>query len=185
MGGHNGIKGDLLSNSGTGDTLEQLYGSNAAANNAVLQPALTQEVVNPSGYTPTQMGAMTTAAEQTAGGSNAGATGGAMLRAARSRNIGSAQAETGEAARGAGQDLSQINAGIQSKNADLQQKQHQQGLSEEESLYGTNVGAGENALNLSDTSLKDAGSLSNFWQQLLMQGIQSAGQVAGAAAGKP
>lgn len=183
MGGHSGEKSDLLANSGTANTLENLYGTNAATNNAVLQPALTQEIVNPSGYTPTQMGAMTTAAEQSAGGSNAGAAGGALLRAGRTHNIGSGQAATSAASRNAGQELSQVNAGIQSKNADLEQKQRQSALSTEEGLYGTNVGAGENALGLSNTSLNDAGNLKDFWQQLLLQGVQSGGQVGAAYAG--
>ena len=185
MGGHNGIKGDLLNNMTTANGLEGLYSGNAAGINSTLTPALTAEAVNPTGYTPTQMGAQTTAAEQTAGGSNAGATGGALLRAARTRNVGSAPAAIQGANQNASQRLSQTNAGIQSKNADLMQKQRQEGISGLEGLYGENVGAGETALGLSNSSLKDAGDLSNYWQQLLMQGIQSTGQVAAAAAGKP
>jgi hypothetical protein len=139
---------------------------------------LTAEAVNPPGYSPTQMAAQTTAAEQTAGGSNAGATGGALLRAARTRNAGAAPAAIGASNRAAEQELSGINAGIQTKDADLQQKQRQQGISGLEGLYGENVGAGENALGLSTGAIKDAGSLQNFWQNLLMQGLKT-----GAAAG--
>ena len=181
MSGHKGIGGDLLKNSTTANGLEQLYGSNAAQANPV--GMLTAEAVNPSGYTPAQMASQTTAAEQTAGGSNAGATGGALLRAARTRNAGAAPAAIGASNRAAGQELSQINSGIQTRNADLQQKQRQQGISGLEGLYGENVNAGENALGLSNTSLKDAGSLSNFWQDLLMQGIKTGGQVAAAGIG--
>lgn len=178
MGGHSGVKSGLFQNSSTAQGLENLYGSNATQANPV--GMLTAEAVNPSGYSPTQLAAQTTAAEQTAGGANAGATGGALLRAARTRNVGAAPAAIGASNRAAGQELSQINSGIQTRNADLQQKQRQQGISGLEGLYGENVGAGEQALGLSTGALKDAGSLSNFWQDLLKQGIQAGGQVAAA-----
>ena len=51
------------------------------------------------------------------------------------------------------------------------------------SLYGENVGAAGNALNASNSSLKDAGDLSNFWQQYLLQAISTANQAAAAGAG--
>ena len=183
MSGHSGITGDLLNNSTTANGLEGLYGSNAAAINSTLTPALTAEAVNPTGYTPTQMAAQTTAAEQTAGGANAGATGGALLRAARTGNTGAAPAAISQANRQGSQDLSQINAGIQTKNADLQQRQKQAGISGLEGLYGENTNAAENALGLSNSSLNDAGNLKDFWQSLLLQGVQSGGQVAAAAVG--
>lgn len=183
MGGHNGIKGDLLNNSNTANGLEGVYGSNAAGINSTLTPALTQEAVNPTGYTPTQLGAQTTAAEQSAGGSNAGATGGALLRAARTRNVGSAPAAIDQSSRNAGQDLSQINAGIQTNNADLQQKQKQAGISGLEGLYGENVNAGEGALGLSNSALGDAGKLQDFWQTYLLQAMSTANKAAEAGAG--
>lgn len=183
MSSHGGVKKGLFQNSATGQGLENLYGSNAAGINSSLTPELEAQAANPSGYSPTQMGAMTTAAEQTAGGSNAGATGGALLRAARTRNAGAAPAAIGEANRGASQELSQINAGIQGRNADLQQRQKAQALQGLEGLYGENVGAGETALGLSSGALKDAGSLQNFWQNLLMQGVKSAGDIGAAYAG--
>lgn len=181
MSGHAGLTSDLLANSSTANGLASLYGNNAAAVNNTLAPALTAEATNPQGYTPTQMASQTTAAEQTAGGANAGATGGALLRAVRTRNAGAAPAAIDSASRAGSQNLSQTNAGIQTRNADLQQKQRQEGISGLGSLYGENVGAGEEALGLSSGALKDAGSLPDFWQQLLLQGVQSAGQVGSAA----
>jgi hypothetical protein len=180
ISGHAGIGKDLLGNSTTAQGLENLYSSNAQSVNSTLTPALTAEATNPQGYSPTQMAAQTTAAEQTAGGANAGAKGGALLRAARTRNVGSAPAAISESNRAGSQDLSQINAGIQTRNADLQQKQRQSGISGLEGLYGENVGAGESALGLSNSALNDAGNLKDFWQQLLLQGVQSGGQVASA-----
>ena len=98
----------------------------------------------------------------------------------RTRNAGAAPAAIGEASRGASENLSQTNAGIQTRNADLQQKQRQAGLSGLQDLYKENVGAGEGALGLSNTSLQDAGNLKNFWQDLLMQGVKAVGEVAAA-----
>jgi hypothetical protein len=183
MGGHSGVQSDLFNNSGTANNLEGMYTGNAAAVNSTLTPALTQEAINPTGYTPTQMAAQTTAAEQTAGGASAGATGGALLRAARTRNAGAAPAAIGEANREGAQELSQTNAGIQTRNADLQQRQKQQGISGLEGVYGQDVNAGENALGLSTGALNDAGHLSNYWQQLLTQGLQSGTYLAGGGSG--
>lgn len=183
MGGHSGIKSGFAQNSREAQGLSGLYGSNAAQIGGALTPTLESELVNPQGFTPQQMSAQTTAAEQTAGGSNAGATGGALLRAARTRNAGAAPAAIGAANRGASQNLSQINAGIQENSANLAAKRQGEAARGLEGLYGENVGAGENALGLSNTSLKDFGDLGNFWQQLLMQGLKSGGEIAAAKAG--
>ena len=154
------------------------YDSQALGLSSTLAPALTAESINPQGYSPTTMGQMTTAAEQTAGGSNAGATGQAGLMAARTRNIGSGQATAANASTKAGENLSEINTGIQSKNADLKAKQQQAGLSGLEHMYGTDVGAGEGALGISNQSLSDAGNLKNFWQTYLLQAQGNADKMA-------
>ena len=123
MSGHAGVGKDLLANSGTANGLEGLYGGNAAGVNSTLQPLLTSQAVAPTGESPNDIAAQTTAAEQTAGGANAGATGGAMLRAARTRNLGSGQAAISQAGQNAGQELSETNAGIQAKNAGVKVQQ--------------------------------------------------------------
>ena len=163
-----GVKKDAFANSGTANGLENQYSSQALGIGSSLAPALTAESINPQGYSPTTMGQMTTAAEQTAGGSNAGVAGEAGLRAARTRNIGSGQAATAEGGRAAGQELSQVNAGIQSNNAQLKAKQQQEGLSGLSSLYGTDVTAGNNALGLSNQALGTATNAKpTFWQNAL------------------
>jgi hypothetical protein len=86
------------------------------------------------------------------------------------------------AAQQSGQNLSQVNAGIQSQNANLAQKKQQSAESGLEGLYGTNVGAGIGALGQSTGALNDAGNLKSFWQSLLQQGMQSAGQAAAGGA---
>jgi hypothetical protein len=157
-----------------------MYAGNAASTNATLSPILTAQAVNPQGYTPQQMSAQTTAAEQSAGGSNSGATGGALLRAARTRNLGSGQAAVSQSSQNAGENLSQTNAGIQNASANKATQQQGRAISGLESLYGTDTGASIGALNSSTNAYSDAGHLNNFWQQLLQQGIQTGGQVASA-----
>jgi hypothetical protein len=178
MGGNSGAKAGLMGNATNALGLESLYNGNAAGENSTLTPELTAEAAHPSGYTPAQMASQTTAAEQTAGGSNAAGAGSALLRAARTRNAGAEGGTIAQVNRQGGENLSQVNAGIQNKNANLQQQQKQQGISGLEGLYGENVGAGEKALGESNTAYKDAGDMSTFWQQLLLQGMQSAGQAA-------
>lgn len=179
MGGHNGIKSDLLANSGTANDLSKTYAANAAGINSALTPALETEATHPQGYDPTALASMRTSAEQSAGGGYSGAAGRSMLRANRTRNIGSGQAGIADANHTASEEMSNVDAGIEGKNADLKAHQQQAGLSGLGSLYGENVGAGENALGLSDTALNEGGNLHNFWQDLLKQGVQSGGQVAG------
>lgn len=184
MSGHSGIKGDLLANSGNANALEKLYAGNAAGINSVLTPTLTAEAVNPQGYSPTQLAAQTTAAQQSAGGSNAGAVGGSLLRAARTRNIGAAPAAIGEANRNASQRLGNINAGIQAKSADIAQANRQAGLKGLEGLYGENVSGGNQALGLSNQALAGAGNLKNFWQDLLSNSINAGSNIASAFVGR-
>lgn len=183
MGGHNGLKSDLLSNSGTANNLENQYSSSALGIGSSLAPQLQAESTSPGGYNPSEIGAMQTSAEQAAGGGAAAGVGEAGLRANRTRNIGSGQAAGAAANRGASQDLSQVNAGIQTGNANLKAKQQQEGLSGEGALYGEDVGAGESALGLSNSAVGDAGKLQNFWQQYLLQGMQDADKAATAGAG--
>ena len=183
MGGHNGIKGDLLNNMTTANNLGNQYNSQALGISSALTPTLTAQMVNPQGYSPTTMGQMQTAAEQTAGGTNAGIAGAAGLRAARTRNMGSGQAATAEAGRGAGQELSQINAGIQTNNANLKAKQQAEAESGLGKMYGEDVGAGEGALGLSNSSLASAGNLKNFWQDYLLNAQKEESSMAAAAGG--
>ena len=177
-----GVKKDAFANSGTANGLQNQYSSQALGLGSTLAPSLTAESINPQGYSPTTMGQMTTAAEQTAGGSNAGVAGEAGLRAARTRNIGSGQAATAEGGRAAGQELSQVNAGIQTNNAKLKAQQQQEGLTGLEHMYGTDVTAGENALGLSNSSLNLANNAKpTFWQSALQDVTTPIFKGAGAA----
>jgi hypothetical protein len=180
MGGNAGAENaNLMANSKNAQRLSGLYNGNASAIKNTLSPELQAESATPMGYSPSQMASQTTAAEQTAGGGAAGATGGAMLRAARSGNVGAAQPAISQASRNASQNLSQTNADINTNSANLGAKRQMSAQSGLEDLYGTNVNAGENALNISNTANQDAANIKPFWQTMLLQGMQSAGQAAG------
>ena len=164
MGGTGSHK-NLLAEQGTANDMANQYNSQALGISSALTPTLTAQMVNPQGYNPTTMGQMQTAAEQSAGGGNAAAAGQAGLRAARTRNAGSEQAATAEGSRNAGQELSQVNAGIQTNNANLKAKQQAGAESGLGSLYGEDVNAGNNALGLGIRANEAAGqSKPGFWQ---------------------
>ena len=122
------------------------YGANAGSLFSTLSPDLQAQAANPQGYNPADVAKMTTAAAQTAGGSNAGAVGSAGLRAARTRNAGGGDAAIAESARDAGETLSKGVLGVQINNAQLKQRQQQEALGEMGGLYGTNVQGGNQAL---------------------------------------
>ena len=79
-----------------------------------LAPTLESEIAHPAGYAPADEAAMETGAQQSAGGSQAGAVGQGGLYAARTGNKGGAAAAIADASRGAGQQLSKNLLGIRS-----------------------------------------------------------------------
>jgi len=178
MGG-GGTRKDAFQNWGTGNALSNQYNSQALGISSALTPTLTAQAINPQGFNPTTMGQMRTSAEQSAGGSNAGIAGQAGLRAARTRNIGSGQAATAQAGRQASENLSQVDTGIESQNAKLKANQQQEGLSGLGKLYGEDVGAGMNALGLSNEALKYTEY--RPWQDTLNEALKAGGQVGAAA----
>src|SRR6185503_14268182 len=150
---------------GEENNLGNRYASQALGVNQALAPTLSAEAINPQGFNPTTMGQMRTAAEQSAGGTNAGIAGQAGLRAARTRNIGSGQAATAAAGRQASEKLSDIDAGIESQNAKLKSNQQQEGIAGLEKLYGEDVGAGTNALGLANQITDISGKQQpGYWQ---------------------
>lgn len=162
-----GVKQNAFANVGRANRLASSLTGNASGIFGGLEPTLQAEAVHPSGYTPTQKAAMNTAAQQSAGGSTAGAIGQGRLYAARTRNAGGAKAAIGEGVRGAGENLSNAAVGTEVKNANLQQRQQQEGLGGLESLYGTDLRGGEDALGLSDRALGVANQAKpSYWQQM-------------------
>jgi hypothetical protein len=124
-----------------------------------------------------------TAAEQSAGGSTAAAVGQGGLYAARTRNAGAAQGAIGNATRGAGANLSRSAVGTEVNSANLANQNQRSALAGLGGLYGTEVGAGENALGLSNSALSgaDQSAANNPWNKLLLQGLQTGGQLGSAA----
>jgi hypothetical protein len=122
--------------------------ANASSLYNSLFPQFTAEATNPQGFGATDLAAMNTAAQQSVGGSTAGAVGQGTLRAARTRNSGGADTALDSAVRSGQQTLSEDALGIQGENAMLKQQQKQAGLSGLSSLYNTNQSGLLSALGL-------------------------------------
>ncbi len=140
-------------NAATGQTLSNTYGQAAAGNASILTPTLNRLATNPQGFGQQTINNMNTAALQSAGGAAAGQIGAAQQRAAATNNAGGYQAAMGQAGHDATAQLSDAALGVQNRNAELQQMQQQEGIQGLQNMYGTNVGAGENALGLSTNAL--------------------------------
>jgi hypothetical protein len=169
-----GVKKDAFANSGTANALSNQLTGSAANIYGGLEPELSTEAAHPMGMTPQAKAAANTAAQQSAGGSQAATVGQGGLYAARTRNAGAAQSAIGAGSRSAGANLSKAAVGTELANADLQNKQQQAGLSGLGSLYGTDIGEGENALGLSNQALgivNQAGQ--NPWSKLAMGGLNN------------
>ena len=114
---------------------------NASSLYSSLAPELQSEAAHPQGFAPADRAAMTTAAQESAGGSQAGAVGQGALLAARTKNAGAPAAAIGAASRGAGEDLSRRAVETQFENAGLKEKQRQGALSGLQGLTGMETGA--------------------------------------------
>lgn len=137
---------------------------NANSLYSTLAPTLESEVAHPAGYAPADLAAMETGAQQSAGGSQAGAVGQGGLYAARTGNKGGAAAAIADASRGAGQQLSKNLLGVRSANAELKNRQQQEGISGLENLTGLETGASNAALgNISGLSQANTAAENASW----------------------
>jgi hypothetical protein len=130
------------------------YGSNASAIGANLTPLLTQRLLNPSGYSQGDMGAMLANALGSAEGSTSGITGQANLQAARSRNDAGFSTALAEAARARTAAAAHASEGVATDNANLKQEQSNNAAKMLAGLYGTDVGAQNDALNTANNSIQ-------------------------------
>ncbi len=178
-----GVKGGDFANAGLGRGVSQTGQQNASSLYGTLSPTLTTMATNPQGINPADMAKIQTSNMQTAGGANAGAVGQGSLLSARTRNAGTADAAIAKSGEAASQNLSKANLATQNENVALKNQQQGEGLRGLNSLYGTNTGAEMGGLNASNAALKNAADVPNFWQNLLMQGVKSGGQVASAYMG--
>lgn len=159
-------------------------GSNAQGLYSTLAPELINEATHPAGFAPTNLAGMNTAAEETAGGTQAAAVGQGALQAARTRNAGGSDAAIADASRSAGQQLSRGVLATQMANAKLKEGQREGGIHGLEGLYGTNLGSSVGALGQvagninADTNASNASW--NWAKYILDPAMQAAG---GAAAG--
>lgn len=182
MSSSNGVSKDAFANSGTANNLATTYGSRATGNSNVLTPTLNRMATNPQGFGQPTINNMNTAATQTIGGATAGAVGGANQAAARTNNAGAYAPAAAQVAHDATAQLSDAALGVQNNDAMLKEQQRQQGLSGLEGMYNTNVGAGENALGLSNQSLNTANTADNSAFARNMKLWQTGAQMLGGAA---
>ena len=186
MSSSTGVKKNAFQGYGTATGENQQLNANAANLYGSLAPQLEAQAAHPQGYTPTQKAAINTGAQQSAGGSMAGAVGQGALLAQRTRNAGAAQNAIQQAGRQSSQNLSNAAVGTEINNANLQEKQRSQALQGEQGLYGTELGGSLNALGLSNDFLKTLNqSQPSFWSQMATAGgknLINAGLDAGEAA---
>lgn len=124
------------------------YGSDADTLGSTLVPELTKEATHPTGFNPTDLNNMLVAGEESAGGATGSTVGQANLEAARTHNTGALSAVLDEAARNKTRALSTNALDVSNANAQLKEKQRQQGLTGLEGLFNTDVGAGLKAQSL-------------------------------------
>lgn len=180
-----GVASDALANSGTADKLSNTLAANSANIYGSLEPTLQAEAAHPSGLTPTQKASQNTAAQQSAGGSQSATVGQGGLYAARTRNAGAAQNAIGAGSRGAGANLSKAALGTEQQDASLAQRNQQAGISGLSGLNSTELSGSEGAMGLSNQALgvADNADANNPWNKILLQTLQSAGEVGSAYAG--
>jgi hypothetical protein len=158
--------------------LTNQYAGNAQGTYGALSPELHQEAINPMGLTPLEKSDMITGSEQALGGSQAGAVGAGNLEAARTRNVGGADAAIAEAARAAGRQQSANALTVAGADANLKEQQRQAGLKGEQDVLGLETGSTLGALGQqtgATNALSEAQK--NGWFQQMLEGINA---VAGA-----
>jgi len=114
-------------------------GGSASGISGNLTPFLTEEMLHPQGYGQQDLSAQTAAAEGGAGGAASAFTGQAAQRAAATHNAGGFQAALSDNSRNAAKGAAQSAEQIAANNADLKQKQMQQGAEGLGSLYKTDT----------------------------------------------
>lgn len=165
------------------------YGGNASAIGGNLTPFLTQRMLNPQGFSQGDMGAMLANAFGSAGGATSGITGQANLQAGRSRNDAGFSTALDDAARQRAAAAAQTSEGIAANNANLKQDQSNNAARMLQGLYGTDVGAQNEALNTANQATQtgiEAGK-SGWLQNMtnLLSAINGSAAAAGNMGFKP
>ena len=115
--------------------------STAKSGYGTLMPELRSDIINPTGMTEQDIARATTAAQQSAGGATAGATGQGALLAGRTRNPGSAQAAVAQSARNAGEELQKNALGVRLADAELKQDKRSRAMGMLGQAAGEGLGA--------------------------------------------
>ena len=158
----------------SGANSTDLYGS--------LVPQYKQMATNPQGFGAPAIADMTTASNQSLGGSNAAAAGEAAELGASNRNLGSFAPAIAEASRAAGRQQSTNALGIKAGDIGLKQEQKQQGLAGLGGLQdqqNKNVLASLGLRDQSTNTLTEAGK-SGWFQNMIayMNAVSNAGSAA-------
>jgi hypothetical protein len=130
------------------------YGGDASQIGGTLTPFLTQRLLNPTGYSQGDMGAMLANAFGSAGGATSGITGQANLQAGRSRNDAGFSTALDDAARQRTAAAAGTSEGIAANNAGVKLDQQSQAAKMLQGLYGTDVGAQNASLNTANNSIQ-------------------------------
>lgn len=117
---------------------QQLFGGGQALY-STLAPQLTAQAANPAGFGPETLARMDTAAEQSAGGGQAAATGQGALEESRTRNAGGAGMALSKAARESGKNLANAQLQTRIANEGLKQEQRSSAQKGLEGLYGAQL----------------------------------------------
>jgi len=163
---------------------QSLFGGGQALYSA-LAPQLQSQAANPQGVGPEGLARLDTAAQQSAGGSQAAATGEAALEDSRTRNAGGSGMALAKAARQSGKNLTDATLNTRLANEQLKEKQREGAQRGLEGLYGTQIGGGNQALsgvasNVNANANQEDASWG--WAKNILQPVLAAGSKAGAAA---
>jgi len=158
------------------------YGNQAGQIAGVINPALTNAVKNPTGYTANQQHQQLTAGEAGAGGATAGLAGAAGLAANRTRNSGSLAGINDSLARaraGAGAKLSE---GIAAKSADLGEANKQRAIAGLQGERAGDIGAQLHSQGQATDALNaEVNAGKSGWFQNMTDFMKAAGQDASGA----
>ncbi len=150
---------------------------------STLAPTLQQDIAHPVGLNPYEKAQANTAAQESAGGSQAAAVGQGALQAQRTRNAGTADAAIGEGSRGAGRNLSRAALGTELQDSAMKQQKQQAAKGELASLYGVATPGGSAALNSvannSNANTNAANASWNWAKYILDPALQAGGSAAG------
>lgn len=144
------------------------FGSQAATENAQLNPFFTQEMRATHGYTPGQENEMLTAAESGAGAAFGGAGAEAERNAARTGNATAVTKSLDEMAREKAKSAAGASEGIAAQDVAGAKQENQEGAAGMQGLYGTNVNAQLGAMKQAnaDVSTEQATKGANWLTQL-------------------